>query len=155
MFSECTFCCRSPPAATPATHTPCPPRSLLHESFGVLSHGDTHLSSCRNETTTTTTSSPLFSSPVSRIHCESESFKMDLILDVNIQIYPVDLGEFSLFSSLCYRPPRNWSEKENEIALRGRIHSVDTKRQMLIASKERKAVIADPRHCVSCARSSA
>ncbi|KAG9343599.1 hypothetical protein JZ751_013769 [Albula glossodonta] len=28
---------------------------------------------------------------VSRLHCESESFKMDLILDVNIQIYPVDL----------------------------------------------------------------
>ncbi|XP_038202722.1 DNA-directed RNA polymerases I, II, and III subunit RPABC3 isoform X1 [Arvicola amphibius] len=33
------------------------------------------------------------SSPVSRLHCESESFKMDLILDVNIQIYPVDLGD--------------------------------------------------------------
>ncbi|NWR41990.1 RPAB3 protein, partial [Regulus satrapa] len=31
--------------------------------------------------------------PVSRLHCESESFKMDLILDVNIQIYPVDLGD--------------------------------------------------------------
>ncbi|XP_062355111.1 DNA-directed RNA polymerases I, II, and III subunit RPABC3 isoform X4 [Cinclus cinclus] len=29
---------------------------------------------------------------VSRLHCESESFKMDLILDVNIQIYPVDLA---------------------------------------------------------------
>jgi len=29
---------------------------------------------------------------VSRLHCESESFKMDLILDVNTQIYPVDLG---------------------------------------------------------------
>lgn len=33
-------------------------------------------------------------SPVSRLHCESESFKMDLILDVNIQIYPVDLGKY-------------------------------------------------------------
>ena len=30
---------------------------------------------------------------MSRLHCESESFKMDLILDVNIQIYPVDLGD--------------------------------------------------------------
>jgi DNA-directed RNA polymerase I, II, and III subunit RPABC3 len=30
---------------------------------------------------------------VSRLHCESESFKMDLILDVNIQAYPVDLGD--------------------------------------------------------------
>lgn len=34
-----------------------------------------------------------FSHPVSRLHCESESFKMDLILDVNTQIYPVDYGE--------------------------------------------------------------
>lgn len=31
---------------------------------------------------------------MSRLHCESESFKMDLILDVNIQIYPVDLGKY-------------------------------------------------------------
>ena len=30
---------------------------------------------------------------VSRLHCESESFKMDLILDVNTQLYPVDLGQ--------------------------------------------------------------
>lgn len=29
---------------------------------------------------------------VSRIFCESESFKMDLILDVNTQIYPMSLG---------------------------------------------------------------
>uniref|UniRef100_A0A8C9PC39 Uncharacterized protein n=1 Tax=Spermophilus dauricus TaxID=99837 RepID=A0A8C9PC39_SPEDA len=28
---------------------------------------------------------------VSLLHCESESFKMDLILDVNIHIYLVDL----------------------------------------------------------------
>ncbi|CAF0823559.1 unnamed protein product [Adineta steineri] len=30
---------------------------------------------------------------VSRIFCESESFKMDLILDVNTQIYPMELGD--------------------------------------------------------------
>lgn len=36
----------------------------------------------------------LYFPPVSRLHCESESFKMDLILDVNIQIYPVDLGKY-------------------------------------------------------------
>ena len=30
---------------------------------------------------------------VSRLMCESESFKMDLILDVNTQIYPVNMGE--------------------------------------------------------------
>ncbi|XP_077985501.1 DNA-directed RNA polymerases I, II, and III subunit RPABC3-like [Glandiceps talaboti] len=30
---------------------------------------------------------------VSRLHCESESFKMELILDVNTQVYPVDLGD--------------------------------------------------------------
>lgn len=40
----------------------------------------------------------LLPSPVSRLHCESESFKMDLILDVNIQIYPVDLGKPSGWS---------------------------------------------------------
>jgi DNA-directed RNA polymerase I, II, and III subunit RPABC3 len=30
---------------------------------------------------------------VSRLHCESESFKMDLILDVNCWVYPMDLGD--------------------------------------------------------------
>ena len=30
---------------------------------------------------------------VSRLFCESESFKMDLILDVNTQLYPVSLGD--------------------------------------------------------------
>ncbi len=35
---------------------------------------------------------------VSRLFCESESFKMDLILDVNTQIYPMALGESMLSS---------------------------------------------------------
>ncbi|KAK2721869.1 DNA-directed RNA polymerases I, II, and III subunit RPABC3-like [Artemia franciscana] len=30
---------------------------------------------------------------VSRLHCESESFKMDLILDVNSWVYPMELGD--------------------------------------------------------------
>jgi len=30
---------------------------------------------------------------VSRLHCESESFKMDLILDINSWIYPIELGD--------------------------------------------------------------
>lgn len=30
---------------------------------------------------------------VSRLFCESESFKMDLILDVNTWLYPVELGD--------------------------------------------------------------
>src|SRR5688500_13388032 len=30
---------------------------------------------------------------VSRLHCESESFKMDLILDINCQIYLMHLGD--------------------------------------------------------------
>lgn len=30
---------------------------------------------------------------VSRLFCESESFKMDLILDVNTQLYPVNLAD--------------------------------------------------------------
>ena len=29
----------------------------------------------------------------SRLHCESESFKMDLILDINSWIYPMELGD--------------------------------------------------------------
>lgn len=33
---------------------------------------------------------------VSRLFCESESFKMDLILDVNTLIYPVELGKLAL-----------------------------------------------------------
>ena len=36
---------------------------------------------------------PLIYPPVSRLFCESESFKMDLILDVNTQLYPVSLGD--------------------------------------------------------------
>lgn len=32
---------------------------------------------------------------VSRLHCESESFKMDLILDINSWLYPMELGECS------------------------------------------------------------
>lgn len=30
---------------------------------------------------------------VSRLHCESESFKMDLILDINSWLYPMELGD--------------------------------------------------------------
>lgn len=32
---------------------------------------------------------PMFS----RLHCESESFKMDLILDINSWVYPMELGD--------------------------------------------------------------
>ena len=28
-----------------------------------------------------------------RLHCESESFKMDLVLDINSWVYPMDLGD--------------------------------------------------------------
>lgn len=35
---------------------------------------------------------------VSRLHCESESFKMDMILDVNTWIYPMELGMLMLCS---------------------------------------------------------
>ena len=30
---------------------------------------------------------------VSRLHCESESFKMHLILDINSWVYPMELGD--------------------------------------------------------------
>lgn len=33
---------------------------------------------------------------MSRLHCESESFKMDLILDINSWVFPMDLGNVSL-----------------------------------------------------------
>jgi hypothetical protein len=36
----------------------------------------------------------VLSVPVSRLHCESESFKMDLILDVNTWLYPMELGTY-------------------------------------------------------------
>ena len=35
----------------------------------------------------------MFCVTVSRLFCESESFKMDLILDVNTQLYPMNLGD--------------------------------------------------------------
>lgn len=45
---------------------------------------------------------------VSRLHCESESFKMDLILDVNIQIYPVDLGKkVALYPSFIFQDAKS------------------------------------------------
>jgi len=45
----------------------------------------------------------LLSVPVSRLHCESESFKMDLILDVNTWLYPMELGMYSVafFTVIC------------------------------------------------------
>lgn len=39
---------------------------------------------------------------VSRIFCESESFKMELILDVNTQIYPMELSKCSISFQLGY-----------------------------------------------------
>lgn len=59
-------------------------------------------------------------SPVSRLHCESESFKMDLILDVNIQIYPVDLGKTWVYWAKMGRDrarlERCWCSKETKFA---------------------------------------
>lgn len=40
--------------------------------------------------------------PVSRLHCESESFKMDLILDINSWLYPMELGR--IVANLCIIP---------------------------------------------------
>ena len=42
---------------------------------------------------------------VSRLHCDSESFAMELILDVNTQIYPMDLNQkFRLVVCRCLIP---------------------------------------------------
>lgn len=37
---------------------------------------------------------------MNRLHCESESFKMDLILDINSWLYPMDLGESFIIGKL-------------------------------------------------------
>uniref|UniRef100_A0A6M2DN34 DNA-directed RNA polymerases I, II, and III subunit RPABC3 n=1 Tax=Xenopsylla cheopis TaxID=163159 RepID=A0A6M2DN34_XENCH len=59
---------------------------------------------------------------VSRLHCESESFKMDLILDINSWIYPMELGDkFRLVLATTLRAdgypdsgPNDWSPLESE-----------------------------------------
>ncbi len=54
---------------------------------------------------------------VSRLHCESESFKMDLLLDINSQIYPVELGDkFRLVLATTlredgYADPTDWNPR--------------------------------------------
>lgn len=42
---------------------------------------------------------------VSRLHCESESFKMDLILDINSWLYPMELGKFFFLMKDFYKLP--------------------------------------------------
>ncbi|KAL6433778.1 hypothetical protein ACFW04_005787 [Cataglyphis niger] len=55
-----------------------------------------------------------------RLHCESESFKMDLILDVHSWLYPMDLGDkFRLVLATTLRedgyPDGNeWNPMEQE-----------------------------------------
>lgn len=56
---------------------------------------------------------------VSRIHCESESFKMDLILDINSWLYPMELADkFRLVIATTLRedgyPDRDWDPQETE-----------------------------------------
>lgn len=57
---------------------------------------------------------------VSRLHCESESFKMDLILDVNTWLYPMELGDkFRLVITTTlfedgYSDAQEWLPIENE-----------------------------------------
>ena len=55
----------------------------------------------------------------SRLHCESESFKMDLILDVNTQIYPMDFGDkfrlqiASTLNEECYPDDAEWNPRDD------------------------------------------
>lgn len=57
---------------------------------------------------------------VSRLHCESESFKMDLILDVNTWLYPMELGDkFRLVLATTlredgYPDSGDWNPIDNE-----------------------------------------
>ena len=76
---------------------------------------------------------------VSRLHCESESFKMDLILDVNNWIYPMDFGDkfrLVLASSLRedgYADQGEWSPLDSgpsradsfEYVMHGKIYRIE------------------------------
>ena len=62
--------------------------SLSLSSSHTISLRCTHTHSCH-----CLCLNPTVYSLVSRLFCESESFKMDLILDVNTQLYPVSLGD--------------------------------------------------------------
>ncbi|XP_029471788.1 DNA-directed RNA polymerases I, II, and III subunit RPABC3 isoform X2 [Rhinatrema bivittatum] len=64
---------------------------------------------------------------VSRLHCESESFKMDLILDVNVQIYPVDLGEKNhTFEQTVRIPGKKISRADQfEYVMYGKVYRIE------------------------------
>jgi len=76
---------------------------------------------------------------VSRLHCESESFKMDLILDINSWIYPMDLADkfrLVLASSLRedgFADQGEWSPLDTgpsradsfEYVMHGKIYRID------------------------------
>ena len=76
---------------------------------------------------------------VSRLHCESESFKMDLILDINCWIYPMDFGDkfrLVLASSLRedgYADTGDWSPLDTgpsradsfEYVMHGKIYRIE------------------------------
>lgn len=76
---------------------------------------------------------------VSRLHCESESFKMDLILDINTWLYPIDLGDkFRLVLATTLRedgfPDGDWNPLETgeasradsfEYVMFGRIYRIE------------------------------
>jgi len=80
----------------------------------------------------------------SRLHCESESFKMDLILDINSWIYPVDLGDkfrLVLASSLRedgFADQGDWSPLESgpsradsfEYVMHGKIYRIEDDNHM-------------------------
>lgn len=62
---------------------------------------------------------------VSRLHCESESFKMDLILDINSWLYPMELGDkFRLVLATTLREDGYPGKKKIRTHTRTRQHFV-------------------------------
>ena len=54
---------------------------------------------------------------VSRFHCHSESFKMDMLIDVNTQIYPLEMNDkFRLI--LCTTLNEDGTEHESSYTIR-------------------------------------
>jgi len=76
---------------------------------------------------------------VSRLHCESESFKMELILDINSWVYPMELGDkFRLVLATTLREDGfpdtgDWNPIENagsradsfEYVMHGKIYRIE------------------------------
>ena len=84
---------------------------------------------------------------VSRLFCESESFKMDLILDVNTQLYPVSLGD-------KFRLQLTTSLREDGVPDDGDYLTMGTDITVATCSRKRMGFLLSVLQCSGCSRSS-